>query len=157
MFLLKQLVCIFLLVIHQYLDDAIFLATRSLHLQPAGHNSWLQHYTLGEILKSYGQHQEAAVHFHQALEFNPGFQPAKSHLRDLDSSPSPSVTHLTLLIILFLIVGVLFGVVTSIETNFQDAADGSKTQQRHFNRAMAMRSIKLGINPRMCRLRKINS
>ncbi|CAG5127291.1 unnamed protein product [Candidula unifasciata] len=141
----------------QYLDDAIFLAQRSLHLQPKGQNSWLQHYTLGEVLKSLGQHQEAAAHFRQALELNPDFQPAKSHLRDLDSSPSPSVTHLTLLIILFLVVGVLFGVVTSIETNFQDSADGSKTQQRHFNRAMAMRSIKLGINPRMCRLRKINS
>jgi Flp pilus assembly protein TadD len=142
----------------QYLDDAIFLARRSLHLQPSGHNSWLQHYTLGEILKSYGHLQEAALHFHHALELNPGFQPARSHLRDLDSEPSPSVTHLTLLIILFLVVGVLFGVITSVETNFQDAGlgDGSKTQQRHFNRAMAMRSIKLGINPRICRLRKIN-
>lgn len=143
----------------QYLDDAIFLARRSLHLQPSGQNAWLQHYTLGEILKSYGHPQEAAMHFNQALMLNPGFQPAKSHLRDLDSEPCPSVTHLTLFIILFLVVGVLFGVVTSIETNFQDSGsgDGSKTQQRHFNRAMAMRSIKLGINPRMCRLRKGNS
>ncbi|XP_012945535.1 uncharacterized protein LOC101854218 [Aplysia californica] len=140
----------------QYLDDAIFLARRSLHLQAAGDNSWLQHYTLGEILKSYGHSQEAAMHFHQALELNPGFQPAKSHLRDLDTEPCPSVTHLTLFIILFLVVGVLFGVVTSIETNFQDSGsqDGSKLQQRHFNRAMAMRSIKLGINPRLCRLRR---
>uniref|UniRef100_A0A0B7A5H3 Uncharacterized protein n=1 Tax=Arion vulgaris TaxID=1028688 RepID=A0A0B7A5H3_9EUPU len=143
----------------QYLDDAIFLARRSLQLQPSGQNSWLQHYTLGEILKSYGHLQEAAIHFHNALEQNPGFQPAKSHLRDLDTEPAPSVTHLTLLIILFLVVGVLFGVITSVETSFQDSAlgDGSKIQQRHFNRAMAMRSIKLGINPRICRLRKINS
>lgn len=145
-------------VLFQYLDDAIYLARHSLHLQPAGQNAWLQHYTLGEILKSYGHPQEAAMHFNQALLLNPGFQPAKSHLRDLDSEPSPSVTHFTLFIILFLVVGVLFGVVTSIESNFQDsgAGDGSKTQQRHFNRAMAMRSIKLGINPRMCRLRKGN-
>ncbi|KAK6963726.1 tetratricopeptide repeat protein 17 [Biomphalaria glabrata] len=143
----------------QYLDDAIFLARRSLHLQPSGQNAWLQHYTLGEILKSYGHPQEAAMHFNQALLLNPGFQPARSHLRDLDTDSHPSVTHLTLFIILFLVVGVLFGIVTSIESNFQDTSlsDSSKVQQRHFNRAMAMRSIKLGINPRMCRIRKTNS
>ncbi|KAH9504300.1 hypothetical protein Btru_064574 [Bulinus truncatus] len=143
----------------QYLDDAIFLARRSLHLQPSGQNAWLQHYTLGEILKSYGHPQEAAMHFNQALLLNPGFQPAKSHLRDLDTDSRPSITHLTLFIILFLVVGVLFGIVTSIESNFQETSltDGSKVQQRHFNRAMAMRSIKLGINPRMCKIRKTNS
>jgi len=140
----------------QYLDDAIFLARRSLHLQSPGDNSWLQHYTLGEILKSLDQQAEAAMHFKQALELNPGFQPAKSHLREMDSTPPPSVTHLTFFIIVFLVVGVLFGVVTSIEGGLQERGgeDGSKTQQRHFNRAMAMRSIKLGINPRLCRLRR---
>ncbi|XP_043208521.1 tetratricopeptide repeat protein 17-like [Amphibalanus amphitrite] len=35
----------------QYLDDAIFLTRRSLEVQPPDQNAWLQHFTLGEILK----------------------------------------------------------------------------------------------------------
>ncbi|XP_070206796.1 uncharacterized protein [Littorina saxatilis] len=139
----------------QYLDDAISLTRRSLLMQPAQHNSWLQHYTLGEILKAYGHYQEATLHFGHALELNPGFQPAIAHLREMEGSPSPSVTQYTLFIILFLVLGVLFGVITSMEANFDDSGEVVKTQ-RHFNRAMAMRSIKLGINHRLIRMRKLN-
>lgn len=139
----------------QYLDDAIFLTRRSLLMQPSEQNSWLQHYTLGEILKAYGHYQEATLHFRHALELNPGFQPAIAHLREMEGSPSPSVTQYTLFIILFLVLGVLFGVITSIEANFEDTGEVVKTQ-RHFNRAMAMRSIKLGINHRLIRMRKLN-
>ncbi|XP_041377562.1 uncharacterized protein LOC121389956 [Gigantopelta aegis] len=139
----------------QYLDDAIFLTRRSLMMQPPNENSWLQHFTLGEILKAYGHFQEASLHFRHSLELNPGFQPAQAHLREMESTPSPSVTQYTLFIILFLVLGVLFGVITSIEANFDEGGDMVKTQ-RHFNRAMAMRSIKLGINPRLIRMRKLN-
>lgn len=139
----------------QYLDDAISLTRRSLLMQPAEQNSWLQHYTLGEILKAYGHYQEATLHFGHALELNPGFQPAVAHLREMEGSPSPSVTQYTLFIILFLVLGVLFGVITSMEASFEDSGEMVKTQ-RHFNRAMAMRSIKLGINHRLIRMRKLN-
>ncbi|XP_033764152.1 uncharacterized protein LOC117345235 [Pecten maximus] len=139
----------------QYLDDAIFLTRRSLVMQqPNSENSWLQHYTLGEILKAYGHYQEATLHFRHALDLNPGYQPAEAHLREMDGAPNPSVTQYTLFIILFLVLGVIFGVITSIEANFEDSSE-VKTQ-RHFNRAMAMRSIKLGINPRLIRMRKMN-
>lgn len=139
----------------QYLDDAIFLTRRSLAMQSTKQNTWLQHYTLGEILKAYGHYQEATMHFGHALELNPGFQPAIAHLREMEGTPSSSVTQYTLFIILFLVLGVLFGVITSIEANFEDTGEVVKTQ-RHFNRAMAMRSIKLGINHRLIRMRKLN-
>lgn len=140
----------------QYLDDAITLTRKSLSMQSTDHNSWLQHFTLGEILKAYGHYQEASFHFRHTLELNPGFPPAQAHLRDLDGTPSPSMTQYTLFIILFLVLGVLFGVISSVEANFDDCSEMVKTQ-RHFNRAMAMRSIKLGINPRLIRLRKLNT
>lgn len=96
----------------------------------------------------------AALHFTHALDLNPGFQPAKAHLREMEGTPSPTVTQYTLFIILFLVLGVIFGVITSIEASFDDP--GEVKTQRHFNRAMAMRSIKLGINPKLIRMRKMN-
>lgn len=47
----------------QYLDDSLFLARRSLELQAPDRNAWAQHYALGEILKAYGHHNEAVLHF----------------------------------------------------------------------------------------------
>lgn len=138
----------------QYLDDAIFLTRRSLVMQTSTQNTWLQHFTLGEILKAYGHYQEAALHFTHALDLNPGFQPAKAHLREMEGAPSPTVTQYTLFIILFLVLGVIFGIISSIEASFEDP--GEVKTQRHFNRAMAMRSIKLGINPKLIRMRKMN-
>ncbi|KAK6176010.1 hypothetical protein SNE40_014378 [Patella caerulea] len=125
-------------------------------MQTADQNSWLQHFTLGEILKAYGHFQEASLHFRQALELNPGFQPAQANLREMEGTPNPSVTQYTLFIILFLVLGVLFGVITSIEANF-DSCNETFKAPRHFSRAMAMRSIKLRIDPsRFIRLRKLN-
>ena len=137
----------------KYLDDAIFLTRRSLELLPPKHNSWLQHFTLGEILKAYGHTYEASLHFRKTLELNRGFQPAEAHLREMDSSPDLAVTFYTLCIILLLVVVVLCGILSSTDTAFEELGDGTKTQ-RHFNRAMAMRSIKLGINPKLIRMRK---
>ena len=124
-------------------------------MQSPDDNSWHQHFTLGEILKAYGHYQEAALHFHHALKLNPGFQRAEAHLRDMEGTPNPSVTQYTLFIILFLVMGVIFGVITSMEASYDENNEGKP--QRHFNRAMAMRSIKLGINPRLIKLRKLNA
>ncbi len=137
----------------QYLDDAIELTRKSLQSQAPDQNSWLQHFTLGEILKAYGKYPEAAVHFRHTLDLNAGFQPAEAHLREMEYHPDTTVTYYTLFIILFLVLGVLCGILTSIDGNFEELGDTIKTQ-RHFNRAMAMRSIKLGINPKVIRMRK---
>ena len=137
----------------QYLDDAIALTRQSLKMQSPEQNSWLQHFTLGEILKAYGHYHEAALHFRHTLDLNPDFQPAEAHLREMEVVPDVTVTYYTLCIILFLVLGVLFGILTSIDTGFEELGENSKTQ-RHFNRAMAMRSIKLGINPKLIRMRK---
>ena len=137
----------------QYLDDAVFLTRRSLERQPSDQNSWLQHFTLGEILKAYGHFRDAALHFRHALDLNPGFQPAQAHLRDMETSPDGTVTYYTLFIILFLVLGVLCGILTSIDGSLDELSDSAKAP-RHFNRAMAMRSIKLGINPKIIRMRK---
>lgn len=139
----------------QYLDDAILLTRRSLEHQTPDQNSWLQHFTLGEILKAYGHFHEATLHFRHTLDLNPGFPPAQAHLREMEVNPDPTVTYYTLFIILFLVLGVLVGILTSIDASLEDYGELTKTQ-RHFNRAMAMRSIKLGINPRLIRLRKYN-
>lgn len=138
----------------QYLDDAVFLTRSSLAMQSNEESSWHQHFTLGEILKAYGHYEEASLHFQQALRLNPGFHRAEAHLRDMEGSPNPSITQYTVFIILFLIMGVVFGVITSMESSYDEGTEGKP--QRHFNRAMAMRSMKLGINPKLIRLRKLN-
>lgn len=137
----------------QFLDDAIFLTRRSLEMQPPDQNAWLQHFTLGEILKSYGHYAEATHHFRHTLELKSGFQPAQAHLREMEVSPDGAVTYYTLFIILFLVMCVLCGFLTTVEADLESYGEIMKTQ-RHFNRAMAMRSMKLGMNPRLMRLKK---
>jgi len=137
----------------EYLDDAILLTKRSLEMQSPDQNSWLQHFTLGEILKAHGHFHEATFHFRHTLDLNPGFHPAQAHLREMEINPDGTVTYYTLFIILFLVLGVLCGIITSIDGNLEELGETMKTQ-RHFNRAMAMRSIKLGINPKLIRMRK---
>lgn len=93
-----------------YLQDAIYLTQQSLEMQPSDHNCWLQHFTLGEILKANGDVDEAGIHFQQALELNPSFHPAEVHLREI-GLPSTSTTNTyTFLIIGFLVVVVLAAV-----------------------------------------------
>ena len=137
----------------QYLDDAIHLTRKSLEMQGSDKNTWLQHFTLGEILKAYGHFHEASLHFKHTLDLNPGFQPAEAHLKEMKMTPDSTITYYTLFIILFLVLGVLCGILTSMDGMFEEITENSKTQ-RHFNRAMAMRSIKLGIKPNLIRMRK---
>lgn len=134
-------------------DDAYELTRRSLDSQSPDQNSWLQHFTLGEIHKARGQLKDAAHHFRHTLDLHPGFHPAQVYLQELEVNPDGTVTYYTLFIILLLVLGVLCGILTSIDGNFDDAGETVK-MQRHFNRAMAMRSIKLGINPKLIRMRK---
>lgn len=90
-----------------YVQDAAYLARRSLEMQPSEHNCWLQHFTLGEILRASGDLEEATIHFRHALDLNPAFELAEVHLREI-GSPSTSTTNTyTFLIIGLLVVVVL--------------------------------------------------
>ncbi|XP_023951887.2 uncharacterized protein LOC112055845 [Bicyclus anynana] len=123
----------------QYLDDAIFLTRRSLEVQPPDRSAWQQYFTLGEIFKAYGHYQEAAVHLKHALDLRPDFEPALAALKDIENTPEATVHVYTLLIIICLVMGVLLVILSSIDCGSD--ADEHKTQ-RHFNRAMAMRSLR---------------
>ncbi|CAG0881639.1 unnamed protein product [Cyprideis torosa] len=121
----------------QYLDDAIFLARRSLEVHPPDQNAWLQHFTLGEILKAYGHYQEAAYHLRHCLELKPNFSPAMATLQEMESLPSSPVHVYTLLIIIFLVLGVLMGVLSSLEGGEEDRETGSGGKpSRQFNRPL---------------------
>lgn len=155
--------------LHEY-DDALELTKRSLETRSPEQNAWLQHFTLAEIHRAKGRRRDAAQHFRRTLDLHPSFHPALVHLQELEAESSgassssdtgnggggAAVTYYTLFIILLLVLGVLCGVLTSVDAGLDDsdlAGAGGKTQ-RHFNRAMAMRSIKLGINPKLIRMRK---
>ncbi|CAF4844877.1 unnamed protein product [Pieris macdunnoughi] len=123
----------------QYLDDAIYLTRRSLEVQPPDRSAWQQYFTLGEIFKAYGHYQEAAVHLRHALDLRPDFEPALTALKDIENIPEATVHVYTLLIIVCLVMGVLLVILSSVDSGGE--ADDHKTQ-RHFNRAMAMRSLR---------------
>uniref|UniRef100_A0A1I8J2Q5 TPR_REGION domain-containing protein n=2 Tax=Macrostomum lignano TaxID=282301 RepID=A0A1I8J2Q5_9PLAT len=137
---------------HRYLEDAAYLARRSLETQPANRNAWLQHFTLGEILRAAGHSAEAAHHLRQAISLKPEFKPAQAQLRLLEPAGQSSLTVYTLTIIAFLVLCVLAGLLTTTEANLDAYGEVMKTQ-RHFNRAMAMRTLRMSINPRLARAR----
>ncbi|XP_015592778.1 uncharacterized protein LOC107266631 [Cephus cinctus] len=144
------------LLVLQYLDDATYLARRSLELQPPDRNAWEQYLTLGQIFKAYGHFQEAAVHLRHALELKPDLSDAAEALKEVESLPTASIHIYTLLIIVCLVLGVLLVVLSSVECE-EDSTLSSEQQaqrpsQRHFNRAMAMRSLRLNVSrgPKRC-------
>lgn len=140
----------------QYLEDAIFLARRSVEVHPPQQSAWLHHFKLGEILKAYGHYHEASLQFKQTLELNPSFKQASIYLKEIESLPDTTVHIYTFFIIVILVLTVFLGILSTVEAHAEDFVDGLKTK-RHFNRAMAMRSIKLGMNPRNLRCRKYHS
>lgn len=122
-----------------YIQDAAILARRSLEMQPSEHNCWLQHFTLGEILRANGDLEEAGIHFRHVLDLNPSFELAELHLREI-GSPSTSTTNAyTFLIIGLLVVVVLatvyFMTLTSEDlgiknTRMQLWVDGKRPRRR---------------------------
>ncbi|KYQ52056.1 Tetratricopeptide repeat protein 17 [Trachymyrmex zeteki] len=136
------------LLVQHYLDDATYLARRSLELQPPDRNAWEQYLTLGQIFKAYGHFQEAAVHLRHALELKPDLSDAADALKEVESLPLASMHVYTLLIIVGLVLGVLFVVLTSVECDDVSTLVSGQLQrpvQRHFSRAMAMRSLRLNV------------
>lgn len=141
----------------QYLDDAIYLTRRSLEVQPPDRSAWQQYFTLGEIFKAYGHYQEASLHLRHTLELRPDFEPALAALRDMEAIPEATIHVYTLLIIICLVLGVLLVILSSVDSNLDSDYPGGlivdAKPPRHFNRAMAMRSLR-GIAPRTLRTKK---
>ncbi|XP_076634053.1 uncharacterized protein LOC143348098 isoform X1 [Colletes latitarsis] len=136
------------LLVQQYLDDATYLARRSLELQPPDRNAWEQYLTLGQIFKAYGHYQEAAIHFRHALELKPDLSEVAEALREVESLPAASIHTYTLLIIICLVLGVLLVVLSNVECNEDSTLVNGQLQRpvpRHFSRAMAMRSLRLNV------------
>merc|ERR1719322_781055 len=104
----------------QYLDDAIFLTRRSLEVQPPDQNAWQQHFQLGEILKAYGHFQEAALHLRHVLELRPNHDPALAILKEMEATPDSSVHVYTLLIIVFLVLGVLGWILSTLDASLTE-------------------------------------
>lgn len=92
----------------KYLDDAMLLTQQSLDLQPSDQSAWLQHFTLGEILKTRGDFEKATSHFRNALELNPSFIPAELHLRELGYIHASANTNFYSLVLIVLLVSSLF-------------------------------------------------
>ncbi|XP_067641784.1 uncharacterized protein [Eurosta solidaginis] len=134
----------------QYLDDAIHLTRRSLELTPPGRSAWQQYLTLGEIFKAYGHFQESISHLKIAAELHPEHEPIQKALRELENNTSSTVHVYTIFIIIALVAAVLIVIITTSNNNYKyNGLNGNNTQieceqktQRHFNRAMAMRSLK---------------
>jgi len=116
----------------QYLDDAIFLTRRSLEVQPPDQNAWQQHFQLGEILKAYGHFQEAALHLRHVLELRPNHEPALAILKEMEATPDSTVHVYTLLIIVFLVLGVLGWILSTLDASLQElqAEGGTSTSTK---------------------------
>uniref|UniRef100_A0A182QJM7 Uncharacterized protein n=1 Tax=Anopheles farauti TaxID=69004 RepID=A0A182QJM7_9DIPT len=136
----------------QYLDDAIHLTRRSLEVQPRDRSAWRQYFTLGEIFKAYGHFQESVNHLRQALELYPQYEPIKKAIADVENISASSLHIFTIIIIVFLVMCVLYVILSSNESS-QSNHELEQKATRHFNRAMAMRSLK-GFTQRSFKNRK---
>ena len=111
----------------QYYSDALFLTQKSLEYKSSDQNSWLQHFTLGEIYKALGNYAEATSHFRHSLDLNPTFHPAEAHLREMERPHSTNATLYT-----FGIIGIL---IMSVCVGLYYMTDGSKENGSHSKRS----------------------
>uniref|UniRef100_A0A182W4I1 Tetratricopeptide repeat protein 17 n=1 Tax=Anopheles minimus TaxID=112268 RepID=A0A182W4I1_9DIPT len=115
-------------------------------------SAWRQYFTLGEIFKAYGHFQESVNHLRQALELYPQYEPIKKAIADVENISASSLHIFTIIIIIFLVMCVLYVILSSNESN-QNSHELEQKSTRHFNRAMAMRSLK-GFTQRSFKNRK---
>lgn len=163
-------------------NQLIFCSFRSLEVQPPDRSAWRQYFTLGEIFKAYGHFQESVLHLRHALELYPQHEPILKVLRDVENNPSSTLHFYTIIIIAALVsinfveinmfnfgnvmlpqVVAVFIVIITSSSNADGGGGGNgilgshsdcePKMQRHFNRAMAMRSLK-GLSSRTCKQRK---
>ncbi|XP_063704656.1 uncharacterized protein LOC134834059 [Culicoides brevitarsis] len=127
----------------QFLDDAIYLTRRSLEVQPPDKSPWKQYLTLGEIFKAYGHFQESQTHLRTALELMPDHMGIKQALLDVENIPSSTLHAYTILIILFLALGVLLLVVSSTESSqLSEVSDKRHLNRMFFRQHKVIRNIK---------------
>eukprot|EP00128_Syssomonas_multiformis_P004112 Colp12_sorted_trinity150504_noHs@29575 len=80
--------------------DAAIIMERALQLVP---NSFLHHFTHGEVMMAMGKWNSAAESFRKTLELHPYFQPAESHLQELQKKIGPTGT--THIVSTYLVIG----------------------------------------------------
>ena len=111
------------------MEDAVFLAKRSLHMKSSDTHAWLQYFTLGEIYKALEKYEEAAFYFLKSLELNPSLQVAEMHLRELGLDEQHSMNVYTVLIILTLIaivLVVLYYLIVAVSSNKATSSQSSQ-------------------------------
>ncbi|KAI6652669.1 Tetratricopeptide repeat protein 17-like [Oopsacas minuta] len=90
-----------------YQNDAAYLAKISLQVQSPEQNSWLQHFTLGEVLESMGKLQEARIHYDHAHRLNPSFELSDLALKRITATEERTSNPYTLIFIIILALSVL--------------------------------------------------
>ena len=126
----------------------------SLELKSSTYLSWIQHFTIAEIFKAKGLLKNAVHHFHLTLDLHPGFQLAEKHLQEIQSLSldiAGIITYYTMTIIFLLVFFAVLCLIFSLDV-FNTSIDCKK--QRHFNRAMAMCSMKLGVTRKNSKVKK---
>lgn len=119
----------------KFYDDAIFLTRKSLEYIRSDRSPWLQHYTLGEILKTNGYLDEAELHIEYTLKLKPNYSNGVKLLKEIkqlqefysskhstykDTSNQPYIFYITptiyirvtfnmIMAIMFLIAAILCG------------------------------------------------
>ncbi|KAI8127697.1 hypothetical protein FF38_11259 [Lucilia cuprina] len=150
----------------QYLDDAIHMARRSIEFQAPPYTAWRQYLLLGDIMKTYGDLRISIHYYRLALELNPTQELILRSLNEAEQRPTATLHVYTIVIIVILVIMVLIVILTSMITEVRadhHYTNGQCTSnseaydvkpQRHFNRAMAMRSLKGLSGARSMRQRK---
>lgn len=128
----------------QYWDDALKLTVWS--LDKTDKNAWQQHFTLGEIFKAIGQYRNASAHLRHAVELKPDFEPAVELLRSIEEAKNVHLYTLFIVCILALAV-ILVILLGCLLDDDEDDVVGPKIQ-RHYNKPLGVRSLKLGISSR---------
>uniref|UniRef100_T1IVV5 Uncharacterized protein n=1 Tax=Strigamia maritima TaxID=126957 RepID=T1IVV5_STRMM len=88
-----------------YLDDALYLAQRSLDVQLTTENSaWFHYFSVGEILKAKGDFQRANMHFRISAKLNPDFEPALDHLSKIELITEANIHFYVLIFVVCFVV-----------------------------------------------------
>lgn len=119
----------------KYYEDALLLTRKSLEFNKVKETSYLQLYTIGEILRNYGYTQDSIVNFNLALKIKPNYKPALRQLKQIEGEQTArdnkvtfasfdfSISLNTFILIIILISGVIC-VVLSILYERNDAKQG---------------------------------
>ena len=124
-----------------YMKDAIYLAERSLDHEHPEQSTWLQHFTLAEILEKTGEYERALNHLQLALDQNPSFHPAHLIFQRLGKTPIPMGSNIyTFLIITALCSGILLYIYFTVIREPQDNNNNNSSNSNNNNGRSSKRS-----------------